>query len=324
MAEFNNLLDQLSVLQRRDLSATEKLVACVLLSFRNSESGRCNPSIFSENAEKETVCTRASLTRKCVINSISNLEKKNILKTTKEIGKPSSYQFVLTRVINTPVNDGNPCTKYTSPVYYEHPTRVPSTPHPCTSYTHNKELTNKEQINNKEEKESKEKDDSFSLTPVEDKPQRKKTLEKPFEVSPQTWSDFNAVRKAKKAPLTETALKRIRQEAKKAGISLEAALQVCCERGWQGFKADWYSKTNSPVRAFKQQAQNIEPTPEDFSDSQISLFAYRISREKSYTVLTPRDGESYEQLQRRIECQLRHPDNFKKFIPVLRELHLIH
>lgn len=151
MAEFNNLLDQLSVLQRRDLSATEKLVACVLLSFRNSESGRCNPSIFSENGEKETVCTRASLTRKCVINSISNLEKKNILKTTKEIGKPTNYQFVLTRALNTPVNDIHPCTTYTPPVYDVHPTRVPSTPHPCTSYTHNKEITNKEQISNKED-----------------------------------------------------------------------------------------------------------------------------------------------------------------------------
>lgn len=148
---FNNLLDQLSVFQRQDLSSTEKLVACALLSFRNSETGRCNPSIFSENRQKETVCSRSSLTRKCVINAISNLEKKNILKTTKEIGKPSSYQFVLTRVIDTPVNDGNPCTEYTSPVYYEHPSRVPSTPHPCTSYTHNKEITNKEQISNKED-----------------------------------------------------------------------------------------------------------------------------------------------------------------------------
>lgn len=147
---FNNLLDQLSVFQRQDLSSTEKLVACALLSFRNSETGRCNPSIFSENSQKETVCSRSSLTRKCVINAISNLEKKNILKTTKEIGKPSSYQFVLTRVIDTPVNDIHPCTTYTPPVYVVHPTRVPSTPHPCTSYTHNKEITNKEQISNKE------------------------------------------------------------------------------------------------------------------------------------------------------------------------------
>lgn len=240
---FNNLLDQLSVFQRQDLTSTEKLVACALLSFRNSETGRCNPSIFSENIQKETVCSRSSLTRKCVINAISNLEKKNILKTTKEIGKPSSYQFVLTRVISTPVNDGNPCTEYTSPVYYEHPSRVSDTPHPCTSYTHNKEITNKEQISNKEDKDL----DSFSLTQVEDKPKRRQPLKKPENVTQQTWDDFNAIRKARKAPLTETALKRIQNEADKAGIDLETALQICCVRGWQSFNHtwDWQDKTVS-------------------------------------------------------------------------------
>lgn len=327
MAEFNNLLDQLSVFQRPDLTSTEKLVACVLLSFRNSETGRCNPSIFSDNKEKETVCTRTSLTRKCVINSISNLEKKNILKTTKEIGKPTNYQFVLTRVPNTPVYEDHPYTSYTVPVYDVHTTRVPDTPNPCTSYTHNKEITNKEQISNKEEKESKEKD-SFSLTPVEDKHKRKKSLEKPFDVSQQTWDDFNAVRKAKKAPLTETALIRIRQEAKKAGISIENALQVCCERGWQGFKAEWFNRSLSSKQPAISQApaqpKQTDITPEDFSDKQISLFAYRISREKPYTVLSPGYCETYEQLQKRIECQLRHPEHFKKFLPVLRELNLIH
>ena len=184
MAEFNNLLDQLSVLQRRDLSATEKLVACVLLSFRNSESGRCNPSIFSENAEKETVCTRSSLTRKCVINSISNLEKKNILKTTKEIGKPTNYQFVLTRALNTPVNDIHPCTTYTPPVYDVHLPRVPSTPHPCTSYTHNKEITNKEQINNKEDGGAP--SPSLSQRPVKEKSQGTSFT---LQTLPDDWKD---------------------------------------------------------------------------------------------------------------------------------------
>lgn len=31
----------------------------------------------------------------------------------------------------------------------------------------------------------------------------------------------------------------MRREAAKAGITLEAALTMCCERGWSGFKADW-------------------------------------------------------------------------------------
>ena len=29
-------------------------------------------------------------------------------------------------------------------------------------------------------------------------------------------------------------------EAKKAGISLQEAMEVCCARGWVGFKAEWH------------------------------------------------------------------------------------
>ena len=52
-------------------------------------------------------------------------------------------------------------------------------------------------------------------------------------------SDWITLRKTKKAAITETALKGIQREADKAGISLQDALQVCCERGWAGFKAEW-------------------------------------------------------------------------------------
>lgn len=62
---------------------------------------------------------------------------------------------------------------------------------------------------------------------------------KPADVTDQTWADFLAVRKIKKAPLTPTALVQITNAAAKAGYTLEAALQMCCERGWQAFRADW-------------------------------------------------------------------------------------
>jgi hypothetical protein len=51
--------------------------------------------------------------------------------------------------------------------------------------------------------------------------------------------DFVALRKAKKAPLTETALKTIEREAVKAGYTLQRTLETCCARGWQGFEAIW-------------------------------------------------------------------------------------
>ena len=52
-------------------------------------------------------------------------------------------------------------------------------------------------------------------------------------------NDYLAIRKAKKSPLTKTAVEGLEREAAKAGISLEDAIRTCCERGWVGFKADW-------------------------------------------------------------------------------------
>lgn len=70
---------------------------------------------------------------------------------------------------------------------------------------------------------------------------RSTTSAKPDSVSESTWQDFLTLRKSKKAPVTDTALKAIEREADKAGVSLETALQVCCEAGWQGFNAGWYA-----------------------------------------------------------------------------------
>ena len=53
-------------------------------------------------------------------------------------------------------------------------------------------------------------------------------------------SDYLKVRKAKKAgDLTETAYKGIEREALAAGLTVIQVIQMCCERGWVGFKADW-------------------------------------------------------------------------------------
>lgn len=69
----------------------------------------------------------------------------------------------------------------------------------------------------------------------------------PFGVSDSVWADFLALRKSKKAPVTQTALSGIQREATRAGLTLEQALQTACERGWTGFKAEWVSKTQ-PAR----------------------------------------------------------------------------
>jgi uncharacterized protein YdaU (DUF1376 family) len=61
----------------------------------------------------------------------------------------------------------------------------------------------------------------------------------PEGVSESIFKDYLEVRKAKKAKWTETALKGLQREATKASITLEKAMQICCERNWVGFNAGW-------------------------------------------------------------------------------------
>lgn len=58
-------------------------------------------------------------------------------------------------------------------------------------------------------------------------------------VEEQVADDWLAIRKAKKLPLTATALEGVKREAGKAGVPVAKALRICCERGWGGFKAEW-------------------------------------------------------------------------------------
>lgn len=69
---------------------------------------------------------------------------------------------------------------------------------------------------------------------------------RPEDVTAPVWDEFAALRKLRRATLTETVVAGLRREAKAAGYSLEQALRTCIERGWQGFKADWV-KGRAPV-----------------------------------------------------------------------------
>jgi hypothetical protein len=75
-------------------------------------------------------------------------------------------------------------------------------------------------------------------------------IEKPIAVSEQVWNDFLALRKAKRAPLSATALASIAKEAEKAAMHIEEALTECVTRGWQSFKAEWMKPktTTKPER----------------------------------------------------------------------------
>ena len=58
-------------------------------------------------------------------------------------------------------------------------------------------------------------------------------------VEDQPAKDWLEIRKAKRAPLTQTALDDLVREAGKAGISVNEAVTICARRCWQGFNSSW-------------------------------------------------------------------------------------
>lgn len=133
---FGNLTDQLAILRRQDLTPTEKFVAVVALSFRNSESGRCNPPIVSDDAEKETLCSRSGYTKQCITKTLASLEAKGVLALKKAIARPSEITFTVNDVYGKQELPSTTITATVNDVYGKGKRRLP--------------ITDKEQIKNRQ------------------------------------------------------------------------------------------------------------------------------------------------------------------------------
>jgi hypothetical protein len=90
----------------------------------------------------------------------------------------------------------------------------------------------------REEKRREEKNTSSLRSEVEPR-KRAPQVARPDDVDEQTWADWLALRKAKKAPVTETVIDQARREASKAVMPLADFLRIWCARGSQGLQADW-------------------------------------------------------------------------------------
>lgn len=100
-----------------------------------------------------------------------------------------------------------------------------------------------------------------------------------FGIDGQLADDFIKHRKSKKAEITETALKGLKREADKAGLPVSQAVEVCIERNWQGFKADWYQEPPKTVTK-----------PNAITEAEINRNA--------------RPGETRDQVYRRLQARL--------------------
>lgn len=87
---------------------------------------------------------------------------------------------------------------------------------------------------------------------------RAKQMPCPDDVDSQVWADWLQLRKAKKAPVTQTVVDGARREAAKAGMGFEAFLSVWCQRGSQGLQADWlkpHERAGPPTGRLDRQLQ---------------------------------------------------------------------
>lgn len=93
--------------------------------------------------------------------------------------------------------------------------------------------------------------------PTVQKEPRKRATPCPDDVAEQVWADWVALRKAKRATVSATAIEEARKEASKAGMTLDAFLRVWCARGSQGLFADWlkpHERQQQPTETFAQRA----------------------------------------------------------------------
>lgn len=80
-------------------------------------------------------------------------------------------------------------------------------------------------------------------------------------VREQVAREFIALRNRKKAPLSPLALDGIRREVAIAGVTLEAAMLMCVERGWQSFKAEWLKGQTAETKVEQAPAGWNKPFP---------------------------------------------------------------
>ena len=122
---------------------------------------------------------------------------------------------------------------------------------PSEQLVNSKRTADEQQMNTPEEVSSDTKNaENGKKTPTQGKP-RVNWVERLLSlgVDEAHAKDWLAVRKSKKAQMTETALEGIKREAGSAGISMAEAIKICAENSWQGFKASWMAqaKTKSPI-----------------------------------------------------------------------------
>ena len=205
------------------LSATQKLVLLSLADNANDQ-GECYPSMAQ-------IAKRTSLSDRAARSAIRSLEELGIVSSAARNGTSTVYFLSIPESLKA----AEP--RNVVPPRKQVPPRkeVPPTPERASDPPRNVVPPTPER--------------GSAKPSINRQLNRHLTVSKPPGVPDRVWDDFQEIRKAKRSPLTATALDGIEREASKAGLSMAEALAVCCERGWQSFRAEWHQQPRAaPAR----------------------------------------------------------------------------
>jgi len=216
----------------QDIKPASMKFVLVSLGDNAQHDGMAWPSIAA-------LCEKTGLDRKTVISALNRLEQAGFLsdsgKRTGSTGQVKVYRFNFDRLKDTE-NGTVPKTEQ----YRNSRQRVPKTTGNSTVFPH-KSTENGTRNPQEPPEPSGNPQDAPSAPAAE-------PVWKPLQaliaagVKKQTAKDWLALRKAKTAPVTETVFDLATQAAKQAGVTLQQALEICCVRGWTGYKAEWIKK----------------------------------------------------------------------------------
>ena len=250
---------------RQRLPSTQKLVLLMLAERHNKDSGQCNPSL-------ELLAEDCGLSRRSVIDQVAKLQAAGYLtvrhRANGGVRMPSQYilhlDFGTPEQVKTVGEDPYLLPeKVVNDVHHGGERAAPGWCNSCTTVVNvlhqgGEPVAHKPGIEpvNEPGIEPVGVSASAPTTPptkpapaakpkTDPKPAKPTGIAQPDGVCPQVWADFLQIRKAKRSPLTATALAGIEREAAKAGIGLQQALEVCCVKGWTSFNAGWNWKTEA-------------------------------------------------------------------------------
>ena len=220
------------------VTPTQKLVL-LSLADRANEQHECYPS----NARLQF---DTGMDRKTIYSAICALEAGGLLAVSRSMGGTNKYQLVGIDGRETSAGNGTSTQNGTSTGNGTSTQNGTSTGNGTSASPKNGTIpSQKRHCHQSQKRDSESTTESTNNLPDEsaNTPAQARAPKLPAidGVDQQVVADYLAVRKAKRAgALTDTALNGLRREAQAAGLTLQQALMVCCERNWVGFRADWF------------------------------------------------------------------------------------